>query len=63
MKNRGEIITPEQFYEKMKEIRKQYKNDEECAHGEMDDLMAETLISLGYKRGIAIFEKQTKWYS
>lgn len=35
----------------------------EMAHGQADDLLIETLIALGYKKGTAIFTKAERWYS
>lgn len=56
-------ITPQEFKEKMEKIRSDMGGDPEIAHGEMDDLIAQTLSDLGYEDGIAIFNEQTKWYS
>lgn len=56
------IITPEEFSKKMKEIQEQKGHDEEMAHAMADDLMLETLISLGYQEGVEIFDNMNKWY-
>lgn len=53
--------TPAEFEAKMKAIfSKGY--DPERAHGQADDLLIETLITLGYKKGAAIFTKAERWY-
>ena len=57
------VTTPEEFTKKMQQIFDDFGGDEEAAHGEMDDLMCEVLIELGYKEGIEIFDKQEKWYA
>lgn len=55
-------LTPEEFAERMKEI-KETSVDEEEVHGRMDDLMADTLKALGYREGIKIFNSTPKWYA
>lgn len=55
--------TPEEFAAQMQEIRNTVGGDEEAAHSEMDSLMAKVLVELGYRDGIAIFDKQEKWYA
>ena len=55
--------TPKEFAAQMQEIRDTVGGDEEAAHSRMDDLMAKVLVELGYSDGIAIFDKQDKWYS
>lgn len=56
-------ITPDQFRDKMYEIVEEERGYPETMHIAMDELMCETLKSLGYESGVKIFEKQTKWYS
>lgn len=52
--------TPEEFTAQMQKIRDTVGGDEEAAHSEMDNLMAKVLVELGYRDGIAIFDKQEK---
>ena len=59
-------LTPEEFMNKMIELYKTYiveKDDEELAHGYMDDLICDLLINLGYEDGIKVFYATPKWYS
>lgn len=56
-------ITPEEFYQKMIEIRKTKGFDEEDIHRDMDDLLCETLKQLGYSKGVEVFEDTHKWYA
>ena len=53
----------ESFAEQMRVIRYNHQDDEEICHALMDDLMCETLRSLGYEKGIDIFEETPKWYA
>ena len=55
--------TPEEFAAEMQKIRDTMVGDTEEAHCQMDDLMAKVLVELGYQDGIAIFDKQQKWYA
>jgi hypothetical protein len=54
-------LTPKEFKIKIKSLVN--KDDYEKAHGEMDNILCDLLISLGYQAGIKIFKKQGKWYS
>lgn len=56
-------MTSLEFYEKMLQIREDYKGDEEVCHCRMDDLMCEALNDLGYEAGVRVFETTEKWYS
>lgn len=38
-------------------------DDEEARHGDMDELMCHVLISLGYEKGIEIFNNTPMWYA
>lgn len=58
--NRVEM-TPEEFYKQMLMIAE--LDDVEKRHDEMDALMASTLESLGYEKGIEIFRNTYKWYA
>lgn len=57
------VMTPLEFEKKMMEIVVKYGVDHESAHGCADDLMCDLLRSLGYDRGVHIFERMEKWYS
>lgn len=61
------MITPEEFYEKMVAIKKEWgiegKNRTETLHEEMDWLMEDVLIELGYGKGIEIFNSVDVWYA
>lgn len=56
-------ITPDEFRDKMIEIRERNYSEAEMTHIYMDKFMCETLKLLGYGEGVAVFEKQDKWYS
>ena len=56
------MTTPEEFAEKMQAIIDECEERPELAHEDMDDLMAEMLIDLGYGKGAAIFTCASKWY-
>lgn len=56
-------MDPQRFYEKMADIRDQYKNDIEEKHFQMDNLMCETLRELGYNAGVTVFENTDLWYA
>ena len=62
----GQIMTPEQFRDKMAEIYHEWwieKDDEEAGHIYMDALMMDILIKLGYGDGVDIFKNAKKWYA
>ena len=52
-----------EFLVKMCEAKYKNGGDEEYAHIDMDEIMCETLRSLGYEAGVAVFENTAKWYS
>lgn len=59
-------LTPEQFANEMTKIHKDYlidQEDEEVCHIEMDNLICNMLIDLGYEDGVYIFEHTKKWYA
>ncbi len=56
-------ISPEEFYQKMLKIKEDKEYDKEGVHREMDDLVCEVLESLGYEKGINVFNDTDKWYS
>lgn len=51
------------FAQEMKKISSYADDDTEKAHGDADELMCTILKSLGYEKGVEIFEKMPKWYS
>lgn len=54
-------MTPEEFKEKMQRIAS--GNDIEVRHANADDLLCDALEHLGYKDGVDIFRKFSKWYA
>lgn len=56
------IITPEEFEERMKEIKNKNYDTEGC-HIDMDDLMCKVLCRLGYSKGIEVYNDTGKWYA
>lgn len=62
----SEKITPDEFLAKLKGIKSQrfFKEDDvEACHVEMDELICETLSSLGYDEGVKFFRTTPKWYA
>ena len=53
-------MTPDEFETKMKEAAEE---GGEIGHRLADELMAELLTSLGYGKGVEVFEKIDKWYA
>lgn len=62
-----EVMTPEQFAEKMRDLYNDSYNRKAMgvveAHEKADALMCELLRSLGYGEGVEIFEAADKWYA
>lgn len=64
-------MSPKEFAKKMTDISDKLRHppendpyyDEERCHAEMDDLMSDLLVALGYAEGIEIFNNTDKWYS
>lgn len=57
-------MTPEEFEKKMIEIKEEYEeHDEEECHILMDELMEDVLRSLGYAKGMNVFNDTRKWYA
>lgn len=58
----GMRYTPIGFEKAMQNIVIAHPFDPEVAHLEADKLMREVLTSLGYKDGIIVYDKITKYY-
>lgn len=59
-----EVLTPEQFAARMRELSAESDNgDEETAHINADALMCGILRHFGYGDGVAVFKKMGKWYA
>ena len=60
-------VTPGDFEIEMEGLVKRKAEDYDFGlqelHEAVDDLMCETLISLGYSAGVEIFENTKKWYA
>lgn len=54
-------MNPQEFYEKMVELQK--IDDLEDRHVAMDTTMCDLLESLGYEKGIRVFEDTDRWYA
>ena len=54
--------TPEEFYEKMLEI-KESNNTPESVHIYFDEYICEVLKSYGFHKGVEVFEDTELWYS
>lgn len=61
--SKDNVMSAEAFKLRMIEIGKDYGGDCEVSHCEMDTLLANLLISLGYEEGIKIFQESEKWYA
>lgn len=57
-----DVTTPEQFKAEMEEIVQKTDGDPHDVHVVMDATLCRVLTELGYGDGVAIFEKQDKWY-
>ena len=55
-------LTPEEFAAEMKKLQANF-GDEEARHGSMDELMCHVLISLGYEKGVEIFNNTPMRYA
>jgi hypothetical protein len=56
-------LTSFEFKKAIEEIAEKYCGNEEVCHAVMDDLLCDTLRSLGYQDGIDIFDSTEKWYA
>lgn len=62
--NQPEVMTPDEFERKMKHLaRRASHGEEEYAHADADELMCKLLSSLGYAKGVDIFNNMNKWYA
>ena len=44
-------------------ISANYGDNKEQVHKYMDSLMEDTLVALGYEKGVEIFKRTPKWYA
>lgn len=58
----GTVMSPDDFFVEMIRIDQFYK-DEEMRHVEADGLMCDLLRSLGYEKGVQVFDSMHKWYA
>ena len=58
---RDEIMTPEEFEQKMIELS--MMDDKQDRHEAGDSLMQEMLTQLVYGAGVKVFEEFDKWYA
>lgn len=59
-------LSPDEFAKCMAGLYLKYvieEDDEEAAHIEMDRLIGNLLINLGYEDGVMIFRETPKWYA
>jgi hypothetical protein len=56
-------MTPESFEAQMREIDEGAEFDPEMRHVQADELMMKLLMSLGYGKGVAVFNNMPKWYA
>lgn len=56
-------MTPDEFHDKMVEIRGDDRYDAEGSHKAVDALMMKLLRELGFDRGVDVFDKMDKWYT
>lgn len=54
--------TPEEFYEKMLEI-KELNDNPERVHIYFDEYICDVLKSYGFHKGVEVFENTEIWYS
>lgn len=54
--------TPEEFYEKMLEI-KESTDSPERVHINFDEYICEVLKSYGFHKGVEVFKNTEMWYS
>ena len=56
-------INPEEYARRMRAIQEKSGYDPERDHAKADDLLEETLVSLGYEVGIESYREIGKWYA
>ena len=54
--------TPEEFYEKMLEI-KEFSKGTELVHINFDEYICDVLESYGFHKGVEVFKNTELWYS
>ena len=57
------VTTPEEFLNKMLELKAKRKSDPELLHEEANDLLCAMLRELGYGEGVDVYDSMEKWYS
>lgn len=57
------VPTPYEFEEQIKRIIKEYEDDLEGKHVELDLYICTVLESLGYSDGVRLFRSTEKWYA
>lgn len=55
-------MTPAEFKLEMESIELLYDADKEVAHIKADELMCKLLITLGYTKGVVVFDEMEKEY-
>ena len=61
-----QAISPDEFDRRMKEVlnyHEPHNSDEDIQHQKADKLMVLVLKSLGYAKGVAVFNAMEKWYA
>ena len=58
-----QVMTPEEFARQMEALAPKNLTEIDEAHMEMDNLMGEVLMSLGYGEGVMVFRNAEKWYA
>lgn len=56
-------ITPLEFRDQMDKIARECGRDEEVAHSRMDALMCRVLQEQGFREGVQVFDRQSKYYA
>ena len=60
-------MTPEEFEARMRALLERkahdFDYDRQQLHEDIDDLLCETLASLGYEAGVEVFNSVKKWYA
>jgi hypothetical protein len=56
------MLTPEQALEKAKEIVEKNGDSPASNHFDLDELLCEILMPLGYRELIEFYQAQTRWF-